>query len=150
MSMFAFEHSVGDFLTQLFGGAGRAVAAGAGDNTEVDGGWGDRTGSQSCFVDIAYTATLTAAATLSFTANLQDATSSAGAGAADFGTALSATVVATGPGGGGTVTGVYRCLETDLAGARAYIQAQITPNLSAGATDLCTWAAVIILPKETV
>jgi hypothetical protein len=148
--MFAFEHSVGNFLTELYGGAGRALAAGAGDATEVSGGFGDRTGSQSCYVSIAFTATLAEGATLSFSGNLQDATSSGGTGAADFGTALSATVVATGGSGGSTVTGVYRCLETDLAGARAYIQAQLTPNLSAGATDVCTWGATIVLPKETV
>lgn len=146
----SFDRNVGAYLTTAFGGAGRAVAAGTGDNTEVNSGWTDRTGLNSCCVEIAFTATLAEGATLTFAGNLQDATAAAGTGAADFGTAFTATVVATGGTGGSTETGVYHCLETDLSGARAFIQAQLTPNLSAGATDLLTWGATIIFPKEVI
>jgi len=147
---FANEHSVGRHLTSLSGGAGTATAAGTGDATEVNGPWGDRTtyGSQSCVVVITYKAVLAEDKTLSFAGNLQDATAAAGTGAADFGTAFTATVVATGPSGGATVEGTYECLLTNLAGARAFIRAQITPDLSNTATDTLTWSAAIIMPKS--
>ena len=71
-----------------------ATAGGSGDNTEVDGAWVDRQGFLSGKAIIAYTATLAQGATLSIAANLQDATSSGGAGAGDYGDALASTVVA--------------------------------------------------------
>jgi hypothetical protein len=136
---------IGAHLTSRFGGAGRALAAGAGDNTEVDGGWVDRTGKFSAKVVISYTTTLAQDETLSFTANLQDASDSGGTGAADFGTAYAKTVVATGGTGGSTETGVVEIGDFNLMTADNFIQAQITPDLSASGTDVATWGAVIVL-----
>ena len=110
----------------------------------------------SAQIAVAFKAVLAAAATLSFAGNLQDDTANAfNATPADFpftrarllnrdGTltelALNATggvdavVVATGPGGGGTVYGVI-LLDVNLKGARQYIRLQRTLNLSAANTD---------------
>lgn len=125
-----------------------AVAAGAGDATEVNGSWVDRVladvgMAQSAKLVITFTATLAASATLTFAGNFQDATDSSGTGAADYSTAFSATVVATGDSGGSTETGTVE-IDVDLSGARQFIRSQITPNLSAGATDTCEWSACLV------
>ena len=135
---------IGAHITSRFGGAGRALAAGTGDATEVDSGWIDRTGKFSAKLIISYTATLADTETISFAANLQDASAAAGTGAADFGTALASTVQATGDTGGTTETGVVE-LDFNLMTADNFIQAQVTPDLSASGTDVATWAAVIVL-----
>lgn len=126
-----------------------ALAAGTGDATEVSGAWVSRKladvgMAQSAKLVITYTTTLAAAATLTFAGNFRDATSSGGAGADDFAEAWAATVVATGESGGSTETGTFE-IDIDLSGAREYVQAQITPNLSAGGTDTCEWSAALVL-----
>lgn len=121
-----------------------ATAGGSGDATETNGAWIDRQGFQSVKVVVVWSTTLAAAATLSIAANLQDASAINGTGAADFGDALAATVVATGPGGGGTVTGVTE-LDFDVSGADRYIRIQFTPDLSASGTDTARLAAVYIV-----
>ena len=125
-----------------------ATAGGAGDATEVNGAWVSRkttTGSiaQSAKVIVNFTTTLAAAATLKFGANFQDATDSSGTGAADYGDVVAATTAATGGSGGTTETGTFE-LDVDLGGAREFIRAQITPDLSAGATDTAAWSAVYL------
>lgn len=119
-----------------------ATAAGAGDATEVNGDYANRMDGEnglamSCKVVITYTASLAAGKTLSFAANLQDATDGAGAGVADYGTALASTVVASAT---GTNKGTVE-LDFDLSGAEQFIRAQITPDLSNTATDTCEWSA---------
>jgi hypothetical protein len=126
-----------------------AVAAGSGDATEVDGAWIDRLPAdhgpfESAKLVIAYTTTLAAAATLSFGVQFRDATAIGGTGAADFRDAVASTIVSTGGSGGTTNTGTVE-IDLDMAGAREFIQAQITPNLSAGATDTCEWSAVLVM-----
>lgn len=123
------------------------VAGGAGDNTEVDRAYVDRRGFASLKAVIAYTATLQAGETLKIAANLQDDADGAGAGT-DFGDALASTTVATGPGGGGTRTGVIE-LDFDLSGANRYTRLQFTPNLSASGTDVAELSAVYILAGAT-
>lgn len=129
-------------------GNNTATAGGAGDATEVNGAWQSRLSDKgialSAKLVISYTATLAAAATLTFAANFQDATSSGGAGAADFGDLVAATVVATGGGGGTTETGTFE-IDVDLSGASEFFRAQVTPNLSAGATDTVAWHMDYIL-----
>jgi len=125
---------------------GTATAGGAGDNTEVNGGWVDRRPAtrgayHSAKLVITYTTTLAAAATLKFAANIQDATDGSGTGAADFGLALASTTVAT---GAGTFTGTVE-LDFDVSNAREFLRAQITPDLSAANTDTCSWQAVFVL-----
>lgn len=128
-----------------------ATAAGSGDATEVDCSWvsrkgpdGDLSWARSAKLVITYTATLQGGETLKFALNMQDATSSAGAGAADYGDALAATTVATGESGGSTETGTAE-VDVDLSGAKEFIRAQITPDLSAGGTDTCEWSACLVL-----
>ncbi|MER9768878.1 hypothetical protein NKJ09_22760 [Mesorhizobium sp. M0189] len=126
-----------------------ALAAGTGDATEVDCAWVDRMLDNvgmalSAKLVITYTAALETGETLSFAGNFQDASALAGTGAADYSTAFAAAVVATGDSGGSTETGTYE-VDVDLAGAREFIRAQITPNLSRGATDTCEWSASLVL-----
>ncbi|WP_370677635.1 hypothetical protein [Pleomorphomonas sp. PLEO] len=126
-----------------------ATAAGTGDATEVDGAWVDRKPSDagafmSAKLVIAYTATLAATKTLAIAAQFRDATDSSGTSADDYGDAIASTVVATGPAGGGTVTGTVE-VDVDLAAAREFIQAQVTPDLNASGTDTVEWSAVLLL-----
>jgi hypothetical protein len=128
---------------------GTATAGGAGDATEVDGAWVARhqTGkgiAKNAKLVITYDTTLAAAATLSFAVNAQDATDGSGTGAADTINAYAATVVATGPGGGGTVKGTLE-LDFNLAQWRSHFRSQITPNLSAANTDTVRWQATWVL-----
>lgn len=131
-------------LAARFAAISSATAAGTGDATEVDGAYIDRQGFSSLKVVIAYKAVLTQAKTLSIAANLQDATSSAGAGVADYGDAMASAIVATGPTGGGTVAGVAE-LDFDVSGANQYVRVQYTPDLNASGTDTVTMSAVYIL-----
>ncbi|EHJ49501.1 hypothetical protein DFW101_3505 [Solidesulfovibrio carbinoliphilus subsp. oakridgensis] len=135
---------IAETLAARFAAISAATAGGTGDATEVDGAYIDRQGFSSLKVIIAYTATLAATKTLTVAANLQDATSTAGAGVADFGAALATAVVATGPTGGGTVTGVVE-LDFDVSGADRYVRVQYTPDLTATGTDTATLSAVYVL-----
>lgn len=143
------KHVGGKVCRSDYAGYGTATAGGAGDNTEVDGPWFDRKPADrgpfgSVKLVIAYRATLTAAATLSLAVNLQDATSSGGAAAADFGKPFAKAVVATGGAGGTTEVGTVE-FDFDVTPAREFIRAQVTPDLSAGATDTVTWTATWVL-----
>jgi hypothetical protein len=120
-----------------------ATAGGAGDATELDGRYIDRSGYLSAKLTVAFKAVLGDGETLSIAANLQDDADGAGVGT-DFGGAFASAVVATGPGGGGTVEGQVE-LDFDLSGARQYVRAQFTPDLSAANTDTAIIAAVLVL-----
>lgn len=147
--MHASMNNAGALLAARYAAAGVDVTAGGtGDNTEVDGAWIDRRGFNSLKVVIPYTATLAATKTLSIAANLQDASASDGTGAADYGTALAATVQATGATGGSTETGVVE-LDYDVSGCDRYVRIQFTPNLSATGTDVAEMGAVYILAGST-
>lgn len=140
----------GAFVRSVYAGGGSATAGGGGDNAAVNGAWVDRNQGygmhQSAKLVITYTTTLTAAQTLSFTGKLQDATSSGGAGSGDVANdtidnfAFPATVVAT---GAGTITGTVE-LDLNLAKARQFIRAVITPDLSNANTDTVTWQASLL------
>ncbi len=125
------------------------ITAGAGnDNVEVDGNWVDRVGANQRLplcgkLLISFTAVLDAAETLSIAANLQDATDSAGAGAADYGNALANAVVATGGGGGTTERGVVE-LDVDLSAARQFLRSQVTADLSRANTDTVALSIVFV------
>lgn len=126
------------------GGGSRGVAAGTGDNTEFNTGYVSRKGFSSCVVVIAGRATLAEGETLAVAGNLQDDVAGDGGAVNDFGSALAATVVATGPAGGGTV-GFCKKVAFDLSGADEYIRYQCTPNLSASGTDTFDIGVGIIL-----
>lgn len=124
-----------------------ATAGGSGDATEADGAWvsrdlGDLGIARSAKLIIAYRAVLAQGATMTIAANIQDATSSGGANADDYGKAYSAATVATGGTGGSTEVGTVE-FDFDLSSASEFIRSQITPNLSAANTDtavlVATW-----------
>ncbi|WP_269581970.1 hypothetical protein [Roseibium sp. Sym1] len=126
-----------------------ATAAGAGDATEVNGAWinrliEDKGMVQSAKLVIEFTAALGQDETLTFAGNFQDASDSAGTGVADYEDAFSATTAATGNSGGSTESGTLE-FDINLAGAKQYVRAQITPNLSASGTDTVNWSATLIL-----
>jgi hypothetical protein len=130
-------------LTSRIASAFVAVtAAGAGDNTAVNGLVLDRQALKmpSCAeVDVLFQATLAADATLSVTAfKVQD--SADGATFADYEVFAAPGVVATGPGGGGTVRGQVR-KGVNLSSARRYVRVVFTPDLSAANTDTASLVA---------
>ena len=123
-----------------------ATAGGTGDNTAVTGAIIDRLSvgtPQSAVLAIPYTATLAEGETLSIAytvqsgnaANLSDATTLTSADSA---------VVATGPTGGGTVTGTFE-VDVSLGGAGRYVRANFTPDLSRANTDTAALSAVLVL-----
>ena len=112
------------------------------DGDEISGGWVNRLDAESglamsALVSISYISSLLATNTLTLVSNMQDATSSTGAGAADMtdrdGTAFGTTgsVVAGTTASTGTVafTSTYD-YEVDLSGADQFIQLQFTPSCS--------------------
>jgi hypothetical protein len=140
---FADVHNGGAYARSARGSGNNAVTAGgAGDATEVNAAWQSRKGASGIALSVktivSFTATLAQGATLAFGGNYQDASDGAGAGAADYGDVIAEKVVATGKTGGSTETGTFE-LDCDLAGAREFIRAQVTPNLSAANTDTAAW-----------
>lgn len=123
-------------------GNNAVTAGGSGDAVEVSSLWqareGDKGIAMSAKLIISYTATLAVGETLSFAGNFQDDVAGDGNAAADYGEAFPETIVATGETGGSTETGTVE-IDIDLASARGYIRAQVTPNLSRGATDTAAW-----------
>ncbi len=141
----AGQRNIGAFIEAVNAVIANVVTAGGGgDGAEQDGYWNDRTRKLSGVLVISYSATLAEDATLSIAANLQDASDSAGAGAADFGDAIANAVVATGGSGGSTEVGTVE-LDVDLSGADAFVRGQVTPTMSAVATDTVALSAVLVL-----
>ncbi len=141
----ALAHDIGRFITTTFGDQVDVLAAGAGDATESDGAWVTvPLNARSAVLLITWETVLDDAETLTLTANAQDATDGAGAGAADYqtGSNLAATIVATAS-GAETLTGTQE-LRYNLAGSRGFVRSQVTPDLSRGATDIARIQAVWI------
>ena len=141
----AGQRDIGAFIEGVNALLANVVTAGTGaDGLEQDGYFNDRSRRLSGVLVIAYTAVLAQDATLSLAANLQDASDSAGTGAADYGDALANAVVATGDTGGSTEIGTVE-IDVDLSGADAFVRGQVTPTLSAVATDTVALSAVLVL-----
>lgn len=124
----------------VYVGAGSATAAGTGDNTKVSGACIDIQGYNAAKLVIAYTTTLTAAKTLSFTVEYNQVETDATA----FETAVELypkTVVQT---GAGTKTGTLE-IDLKLADKKRYFGVNITPDLSHTSTDTALWAASLVL-----
>lgn len=137
--------SVGDLITVRRAAANTAVTAGGGgDNTEVAGVIIDRAAigfPKSCVVAIPFTATLAATQTLTIAWDIDEGNAS-NLSDAEVLTSQTAQLVATGPAGGGTVTGTFEA-NVSLAGAGRYVRLNFTPNLSAANTDTAALSAVI-------
>jgi len=125
--------------------AASATAGGTGDATTVTGVTVDRfsigNGSMplSANMGVAYEAVLASGATLSIGYAVQD--SADGTTFADYQTATYA-VVATGPSGGGTKTGVFDIGSVNLSSARRYVRLNYIPDLSAANTDTANSRAI--------
>lgn len=144
------ERNIGALVETVFALTNTDVtAAGAGDGVEVTSNWVDRSRRLSCVLSIQFSAVLAEGETLSIAANMQDATDIAGAGAADYEPsigdfAFANAVVATGGSGGSTEEGTVE-IDVSLGSARQFIAGQVTPDLSAGATDTAEIQAQFIL-----
>ncbi|WPE19955.1 hypothetical protein [Shinella zoogloeoides] len=113
--------------------------------TEQNGEWVGRLGDKgialSAKLIVSYSAVLSAGETLTLAGNFQDALDAAGTGAADFGEAVPATVVATGDSGGSTEEGTAE-IDVDLSGAREFVRSQVTVATSGAGT--LAYSAVIV------
>lgn len=131
-----------------------ATAAGAGDNTEVNGLSIDTAAYDNRFdavlFQIAAQATLQDTETLVVTANLQDANDD-GAGAPDTWADVAApAVVLTLLSAGGTTERGVANLGLDLSKSKRWVRVQFTPNLSASATDTASLVAIATLSGAQV
>ncbi|GEL75203.1 hypothetical protein [Myxococcus virescens] len=132
----------GSYIAPKFSSISVLTAGGAGDNVAVVGASIDRMGFGSSAVAVTYSATLAAAATLSITVQREQSDDGTTWEAAT--TVLPAQVVATGPGGGGTVRGEVKLRESYETAAR-FVRYSVTPNLSASATDTASVACTVVL-----
>lgn len=125
--------------------AATATAGGTGDATTVTGATVDRFGvvpgsfPNVMNAGVVYEAVLASGATLSIGYAIQD--SADGTTFSDYQTATAA-VVATGPSGGGTKSGVFDLGSINLSSARRYIRLNFYPDLSAANTDTAAFRAV--------
>jgi hypothetical protein len=137
--------SIGDKIAvRRATGPSSLIAGGAGDAAAVTGVIIDRAAlgwPESCVVAIPFTATLAAAATLTVASVLQHGDNSGLSDAETLAT-VSSGVVATGPGGGGTVVGTIE-VNVPLRGAKRYLRLNYTPDLSAANTDVAALGGVV-------
>jgi len=138
--------NIGALIAVMRGSANvAATAAGSGDATEVIGAILDRGANgypQSGVLAISYSATLQEGETLSIASVIESGDASDLSDATDLKTSASA-VVATGPTGGGTVTGTVE-VDVGLMGAGRYLRAKFTPDLSASGTDTAALSSVFV------
>lgn len=118
------------------------VAGGAGDNVAQNGPAVDRQGFLSAVLAVPIQATLAQAATLTINAKLQDSADGA-TGWTDFAGPTS-NLVLTGGAGGSTESGQLE-LNINLRGARRYVRAVATGDLSAATVDTARFGASIVL-----
>ena len=124
--------------------ASAAVAAGSGDSATTTGATIDRLGfgsgsrPDSAEFAVPFEATLASGKTLSFGYAVQD--SADGTNYSDYTTATYA-VVATGPSGGGAVSGQFQ-VGSNLRAARRYVRFNYATDLNATGTDTAVARAV--------
>lgn len=132
------QHNIGALITERIASTVLSITAGgAGDNATFTGISFDREAfAQGSLPDSAlfaalYDATLASGKTLSAGLGVQD--SADNSAWSDFSTVAS-TVVATGPSGGGRVSGAVP-FAVDLGPARRYVRVNVLPDMSATGTD---------------
>lgn len=125
---------------------GTATAAGAGDNTEVDGPTIDRRAlsdrGHTAMLLVPYTTALASGQSLSASLQFQDS-----ADGSNWDDLEAAQVQSQAGGGGGTFTGVF-AYRLPIRRARRYIRVQFTPNLSASGTDTAAWSGVVVIAGQ--
>jgi hypothetical protein len=138
--------SIGDLVAVRRAGANAAATAGStGDNTEVVGVIIDRAAlgfPQSCVFAVPFTTALGVGQTLSIAYLVQEG-NAANLGDAETLQSAALAVVATGPEGGGTVTGTFE-VNVPLAGAGRYVRFNYTPDLNRANTDTAALSAVAV------
>lgn len=138
--------NIGALISVLRASANVAVTAGgSGDDTAVVGVILDRGEigfPQSGVLAIPFTATLAEDETLTLAHTLQTGNADDLSDATTLLTGA-AEVVATGPTGGGTVTGTVE-IDLSLGGAGRYVRAGFTPDLSRAGTDTAALSSVIV------
>jgi hypothetical protein len=117
------------------------------DNVEVEGESINRRQAMSCVLAIAGKAKLAATKTISFGVKYQ---LSADNSTWDTAVVMQAATVAATGGGGGTTEDISVELNLSLKGKKKYIRFNITPDMSATATDTAVWAATCSLAGFTV
>ncbi|HBM58011.1 MAG TPA: hypothetical protein DD444_02320 [Citreicella sp.] len=125
-------------------GNAAATAGGSGDGTAVPGVILDRAAHgmpQSGVLAVPFTATLAAGETLSVTYTVEEGEAEDMSDATVM--ATDTVTAATGPAGGGTVTGCLRINVKLRAGGR-YLRCGYTPELSAGGSDTAELSALLI------
>ncbi|WP_158963916.1 hypothetical protein [Chachezhania sediminis] len=121
-----------------------ATAGGSGDSTEVTGAIIDRlsiASPSSGVLAIPFSAALAEGETLTVGWEIEHGDEDDLSDAASF--ASGSAVVATGPTGGGTVTGCFN-VDVKLRGCARYVRANYTPDLSASGTDTAALSALMI------
>ena len=141
------QRDIGAVIQPAVGGTYfTAVAAGSGDASEVAGPSIDRQGLGAHYLSaklcVPIAATLTSGKTVSFAGNWQG--SSNDSDWTDYGTALAATVLGTGPSGGGAVAVVGE-IDVDLSAAYRYVRVQYQVDLSHTGTDTATVGAATVV-----
>lgn len=143
-----FQHRVDEYIRPEAAMLTQSITAGgAGDGVEVDGEEIDRKITPdiplSMAVVLMFDTTLAQDETLTATVQVQDAEVSGGP-YADFDDPIDFGTMATGPTGGGQVIGASK-QGIDISGARQYLRIQVTPDLSAGATDTAAVTGLCIM-----
>lgn len=148
MSDIVALRNVGSMLTTRLASVFTSLtAAGTGDATAVNGITIDRTALNlpgSAVFTTLFSAVLAATKTLSLATVIQH--SDDGSTWATY-VSEAATVVATGPTGGATVTGQH-AINVNLRAAKRYVRSVVTPDLSATGTDTATIVEVAVLGGE--
>lgn len=121
------------------------TAGGSGDDTQVSSGWINVAGYGSAKVVIQAKSTIAANKALNMTAGLQDATDSSGDGNAAYGSGVTAKQMDGNTGTPETNNLTTMELDYDLAGARGFIEFQMTPDMTATGTDTSNLSAVLLL-----
>lgn len=148
MPNMSLQKNIGGYVKAFAGGASEnsgaaslITAAGTGDNAEVTGQTIDRDGYDSAVVSIAYLATLADTESISFAVDIQE---SSDGSSWDTAEELQAATTAVTSSGGTNEHGVVE-LDVNLSGRKQYVRFNVTPNLSAGATDTALFATTVIL-----
>lgn len=119
---------------------GPIVAGGAGDGVEVNGATIDRKGFDSALLLVPHEANLSGSDTLTVAVQLQHGDESDASDMADLGTTYNITSATLSADGEGLLA-----VDIDLSGVKRYVRAQVTPTLSAGATDTAEVSSVFVL-----
>jgi hypothetical protein len=142
--------NIGSKIAVVRAAANTAVTAGGGgDNTAVTGVIIDRAAlgwPQSCVVALLFTTTLAATQSLSASITVQDGDAANLSDAATFASRADAIIASSV--GGGTVTGQVE-FDVNLSGAKRYVRANFTPNLSASGTDTAALSEAIVFGGAT-